>query len=48
MPSCPVQHPPSDRHRPLFALIYGFFEIMMGIEVRRAGKTLDSVVKNAA
>src|SRR5215475_6488656 len=32
----------------LFALIYGFFEIMMGIEVRRAGKTLDSVVKNAA
>jgi uncharacterized membrane protein HdeD (DUF308 family) len=32
----------------LFALIYGFFEIMMGIEVRRAGKTVDSVVKTAA
>src|SRR5262245_7571535 len=32
----------------LFALIYGFFEIIMGIEVRRAGKTLDSAVKNAA
>jgi len=32
----------------LFALIYGFFEIMMGIEVRRTGKTLDSVVKTAA
>jgi len=25
-----------------------FFEIMMGIEVRRTGKTLDSVVKTAA
>jgi len=32
----------------LFALIYGCFEIMMGIEVRRTGKTLDSVVKTAA
>ena len=32
----------------LFALIYGFSEIAMGIELRRAGKTVESVVGNTA
>jgi uncharacterized membrane protein HdeD (DUF308 family) len=32
----------------LFALIYGFSQITMGIELRHAGKTVDSAMKNVA
>jgi uncharacterized membrane protein HdeD (DUF308 family) len=32
----------------LFALIYGFSQIVMGIEVRRASKAVDSAMQNAA
>jgi uncharacterized membrane protein HdeD (DUF308 family) len=32
----------------LFTLIYGFSQITMGIELRHAGKTVDSAVKNVA
>ena len=32
----------------LFTLIYGFSQITMGIEVRRASKTVDSAMKNVA
>jgi len=32
----------------LFALIYGFWQITMGIELRRVGKTVDSVTENVA
>ena len=32
----------------LFALIYGFSQITMGIEARRASKAVDSAMQNAA
>jgi uncharacterized membrane protein HdeD (DUF308 family) len=32
----------------LFTLIYGFSQITMGIELRHAGKTVDSAMKNVA
>jgi uncharacterized membrane protein HdeD (DUF308 family) len=32
----------------LFTLIYGISQIIMGVEVRRTGKNLDSVMENAA
>ena len=32
----------------LFTLIYGFSQITMGIEVRRASKAVDSAMKTAA
>jgi uncharacterized membrane protein HdeD (DUF308 family) len=32
----------------LFTLIYGFWQITMGIELRRVGKTVDSVTENVA
>ena len=32
----------------LFTLIYGISEIILGVETRRTGKTLDSVLPEAA